>query len=198
MKTHKHSDLLTNLTHGRVYRRNELASYSNSVDRELKMLESKGSLKKVGPGLYYYPKQSRFGNLPPNEQELLSKFLKTKNFLLLSPNWYNSLGFGLTQLSTATKVYNTKRYDTLSLATQKYYFVRPNNGFPKKLSREFLLVDLLNNIDQVGENEDKLHGVISKKLDAFDKKKLFKLSEKYGKVGTRKFFRGLLNNDFYS
>jgi len=197
MKPQRHVELLTNLTHGKVYRRNELTSYSTSVDRELKMLGSNGTLKKVGPGLYYFPKQSRFGVLPPNEQELLSKFLKTDNFLLVSPNWYNFLGLGLTQLSTATKVYNTKRYDTLSLAGQKYYFIRPNNGFPKKLSREFLLVDLLNNLSQVGEDEEQLRNAVSKKINDFDKKQLFKLSEKYGKVSTRKFLRSLLNGGFH-
>ena len=198
MNAKQHLKLLTNLSRGKVYRRDELALYSQTVDRELKMLELNGALRKVGPGLYYYPKRSRFGLLPPKEQELLSKFLKTKEILLLSPNWYNTLGLGLTQLSTTTKVYNTKRYETLELAGQKYDFVRPNNGFPKKLSREFLLVDLMNNLDKVGEDKNRLRDRISKKLDSFDKKLLFKLSERHGKVSTRKFFRDLLNVDFHS
>lgn len=198
MKTQRYSTLLKNLTRGKVYRRDELMMYSKALDRELKMLDMKGALKKVGPGLYHYPKKSRFGFLPPNEKELLSKFLKTEDLLLLSPNWYNTLGLGLTQLSTATKVYNTKRYETLSLAGQTYYFIRPNNGFPKKLSREFLLVDLMNNLDEVGEDKNHLQNRIANKLDDFDKRRLFKLSEKHGKVNTRKFLRGLLNVGFSS
>lgn len=198
MKTKQHSTLLTNLTRGKVYRRDELATYSRAVDRDLKALTSKGSLKKVGPGLYYYPKKTRFGLLPPNEQELVSKFLKTKELLLLSPNWYNTLGLGLTQLSTTTKVYNRKRYETLTLAGYRYCFVRPNNGFPKKLSREFLLVDLINNLDDVGEDKDKLRKSVTQQANHFNKKLLFKLAEKHGKVGTRKFFKGLLNVDFHS
>lgn len=198
MNTKHPSKLLPHLTRGKVYRRDELALYSNAVDRELKMLESKGALEKVGHGLYYYPKKSQFGLLPPEEQELLSKFLKTKELLLVSPNWYNTLGLGLTQLSTTTKVYNTKRYETLTLAGQQYYFIRPNNGFPKKLSREFLLVDLMNNLNTVGEDKNKLRNLVAKKLDNFDKKLLFKLAEKHGKVSTRKFFRGKLNVGFCS
>lgn len=198
MNTQRHMTLLSHLAKGRVYRRDELALYSPSVDRDLKKLELEGTLKRVGPGLYYYPKKSRFGPLPPNEQELLSKFLKSHNLLLLSNNWYNSLGLGLTQLSTKTRVYNTKRHEILTLAGQQYYFVRPNNGFPKKLSREFLLVDLMNNLDQVGEDVYQLTDRVTKKIDNFDKTRLFKLSEKYGKVNTRKFFRGLLYDSFYT
>lgn len=198
MKAQQHLALLTKLTRGKVYRREELALYSHAVDRELKRLELGGSLKKVGPGLYYYPRKTRFGLLPPSEHDLLSKFLKTENLLLLSPNWYNTLGLGLTQLSTTTKVYNTKRYETLTLAGQQYHFVRPNNGFPKKLSREFLLVDLMNNLDEVGEDQNRLSDQVAKKIENFNKKLLFKLSEKHGKVSTRKFFRRLLSAGFHS
>lgn len=198
MKTQPHIKLLKNLSQGKVYRRDELTMYSNSLDRALRVLGLKGLLKKVGPGLYYYPKKTRFGFLPPHEHELLSKFLKTEDFLLLSPNWYNSLGLGLTQLSTATKVYNTKRYEPLTLAGQQYYFIRPNNGFPKKLTREFLLVDLINNLDEIGEDKNKLQDRVARKMDNFNKKLLFKLSEKHGKIGTRKFFRDLPDVCFYS
>jgi hypothetical protein len=198
MNSLKHKALISHLVRGRVYRRDELALYSHSVDRELKKLELEETLKKVGPGLYYYPKESPFGPLPPNEHELLSKFLKSHHLLLLSNNWYNSLGLGLTQLSTKTRVYNTKRYEKLSLAGQQYYFVRPNNGFPKKISPEFLLVDLMNNLDQVGEDVSQLTNRVTKKIDNFDKKQLSKLSEKYGKIKTRKFFRGLLHDSLYS
>lgn len=196
MKTQRRLELLKNLTRGNIYRRDELTVYSKAIDRELKLLENEGSLKKAGPGLYYYPKNTRFGFLPPNEHQLLSKFLKTEDFLLLSPNWYNALGLGLTQLSTTAKVYNTKRYDTLTLGGQQYSFIRPNNGFPKKLSREFLLIDLMNNLDEVGEDKEKLRKLITRKLNNFDKKKLFKLTEQYGKVRTKKFFKGLLDVDF--
>lgn len=192
MNAQKHMTLLSHLVRGRVYRRDEMALYSHAIDRTLKKLELEGTLKKVGPGLYYYPKNSQFGPLPPNEHELLSKFLKSQDLLLLSNNWYNSLELGLTQLSTKTRVYNTKRYATLSLAGRQYYFIRPNNGFPKKLSREFLLVDLMNNLDQVGEDVSQLTDKVTKKIDNFDKEQLSKLSEKYGKIKTRKFFRGLL------
>jgi hypothetical protein len=50
---------------GRVYRREELARLSNAVDRHLNELVSTGMLKKLAQGLYYAPKQSNFGPLPP-------------------------------------------------------------------------------------------------------------------------------------
>lgn len=187
--------LLSNLTCGDVYRLEQLAAFSNSIGRDVKRLEVAGELEKVGPGLYYYPKKSRLGNMPPDERELVKTFLKSQNFLLLSSNWYNALGLGLTQLQNITSVYNTKRYEKIKLCGRTFDFKRPNNGFPKKLTPEFLLVDLVNNIDNIGEPIETIKNKISTKLDNFDKEQLAKLATKYGKVGTKKFFLKLLGQD---
>lgn len=194
----RHLELLAKLTKGKVYRRDELAVYSGSIDRVLKRLENNKALSKVGPGLYYYPKQSRFGTLPPDEQNLFGAFLHSKYFLVMSNNLYNVLGVGLTQLSTDIRVYNTKRHDKVTLAGQQYYFQRPNNGFPKELSPEFLLVDLVNNIKLMGEEPRLLLTKITTKVNTFDKQKLINFANKYGKVGTRKFFQGLLYDNISS
>ena len=61
---------------GHVYRRAELSSYSTAIDRDLKTLEKTGALYRVGPGLYYRPKKTRFGPLPHGEKALVCAFLK--------------------------------------------------------------------------------------------------------------------------
>jgi len=123
------------MSEGVVYRRQELAAFSKAVDRDLKALLKQQRIEKPAPGLYYRPKQSRFGPLPPDQKELVRAFLKTDDFLLTSPNVYNRLGLGLTQLSNEMLVYNRKRVGKFKLGGLVYHFKRPLN-FPKKTSEE--------------------------------------------------------------
>ena len=187
--------LLSQLQQGKLYKLEQLAKLSNSVGRDVKKLVQNGKLQKVGPGMYYYAKKSRFGNTPPDEHAVIKEFLKNQNFLLLHNNWYNALGLGLTQLQNETLVYNTKRYEKVKLCGRTYNFKRPNNGFPKQATREFLLVDLVNNINTIGESSELVKNKISDHLSDFNKDELAKLSALYGKVGTKKFFFNLLGQN---
>jgi len=183
-----HERLAKHLKVGHVYRRDMLASYSKAVDRDLAALLTKGLLEKVAPGLYYKPLSSRFGILPPNDWDLIKSFLKDDEFLLFSWDTYNALGVGLTQLYNRMVVYNYKRHGVFKLGNKFFDFRRPVRGFPKKLSPEFLLVDLVNNMAKLTEDTDLLKNNIKKKLAGFDRKKLIAFVKKYGKIATKYFF----------
>src|SRR5579872_1398005 len=140
-------EIFKKLSEGKVYSWNSLKEFSNSPGRDVKRLVEQGLLHKVGPGLYLSPKKSRFGNVPASEHELIKEFLKTDDFLMVSPNLYNTLELGLTQLRNEMVVYNTKRHERILLSGREYNFKRPNNGFPPVLTKEFLVVDLMNNLN---------------------------------------------------
>ncbi|MEM7535435.1 MAG: DUF6088 family protein, partial [Chloroflexota bacterium] len=140
---------------GQVYQRKGLARWSNAVDRHLKQLLTDGTLVKLSQGLYYYPKKTAFGFAPPDEQMLIRAFLNDDRFLITSPNMYNALGIGATQLYNQTIVYNHKRHGLLSLGNRTFDF-RKKTSFPRELSREFALVDLVNNIDRLAEDRTDL------------------------------------------
>ncbi len=176
---------------GKVYRREMLLPYSTAIDRTLHQQSEKGSLEKVGPGLYYCPKKSRFGTLAPNPRILVQAFLKGDTFLLFSRNEYNALGLGLTQLYNQNIVYNHKRHEVLKLAGQSFDFRRPNRGFPATLSKEFLLVDLMNNLDELAEDSELIQKNIHKQWNQFDRVRLLQLAGQYGKIKTRKFLKEL-------
>lgn len=182
--------LLSQLSEGTVYSWSALKEHSSSPGRDVKRLLDEGLLNKVGPGLYTPPKKSRFGVVPPKEDELVKNFLKSDDFLLFSTNQYNSLGLGLTQLKNETVVYNKKRHEPLVFSGRKFEFKRPNNGYPNKLTAEFLVVDLMNNLNSVGEDSGKLKENVDRAVrsNKFNKKLLVELANAYGKVGTRKFF----------
>lgn len=194
MRTTSCEKLSAHLRSGQVYRREDFLVFSKAVDRDLYQLSTQGVLEKVAPGLYYAPKKSRFGTLPPNENALIKAFLRSNQFLLLSWNAYNSLGLGLTQVYNRVIVYNRKRFGIFRLADQEFDFRRPAYGFPKKLTRAFLVVDLLNNAKELCDEDVTL---LKMNIKTALSKKLLKdamhYAKKYGKVGTKKFLNDLTN-----
>lgn len=184
--------LKKHLKPGRVYRRNELAQWSNAVDRHLSILVNEGALQKVSPGVYYYPKESVFGKQPPEETELVRTFLKDDRFLLISPNAYNNLGVGTTQLYNKIIVYNHKRHGAFKLGNRTFHF-QMKHHFPNTLSKEFLLVDLVNNLGELAENPNQILKNVAAKVPLMDHKKLLYSVKEYGNIKAKKIFSPLLN-----
>ncbi len=173
---------------GRVYRREELAGLSSAVDRHLRELVAAGTLKKLAQGLYYAPKQSSFGPLPPTDEQVVGSFLRDKDFLVFSPSAYNAVGLGTTQLYNRTLVYNHKRHGVFRLGNRQFDF-RMKPRFPKKLSPEFLYVDLLNNLGELAEDRDAVLFLARSKLPSFESARLQRAVDSFGSVATRKRVR---------
>ena len=185
--------LKRHLRPGQVYRRAELAEFSNAVDRHLRQLVDDGALKKLRAGVYYRPKNSSFGEIPADERKVVATFLKDDDFLIVSLNAYNALGLGTTQLYNERFVYNFKRDGRFDLNGQKYYFLK-SRRFPKKITDAFLLVDLINNIEFLAEDRDALKDRVVRKARALGADKLRRAVRAYGKVATRKYFDRLFDD----
>ncbi len=179
---------------GRVYRRSELAQWSNAVDRHLAALVNEGTLQKVSPGVYYYPKESVFGKVPPEENTLVKTFLKDSRFLLTSPNAYNALGVGTTQLYNKTTVYNHKRHGEFKLGNRTFNF-QLKHHFPGTLTKEYLLVDLVNNLDQLAEDPEAVLKNVATKVPQMDQKKLSHAVREYGSIKAKKILSLMLNKN---
>ncbi|GAA4017823.1 hypothetical protein GCM10022212_11890 [Actimicrobium antarcticum] len=172
---------------GKVYRREDLAYVSNAVDRHLREMVSGGALKRLAQGLYYAPKKSVYGTLPPDDQELLATFLRDKDFLVFSLSSYNTLGLGTSQLYNKTLVYNHKRHGIFSFGNRQFD-CRVKPRFPKTLTPEFLLVDMVNNLDELAEDRNLVLQMVVRKLPGFDQAKLKRAVSNYGSAATRKSF----------
>ena len=180
--------LAAELQAGRVYRREDLARLSNAVDRHLQELVSTGMLNKLAQGLYYAPKPSNFGPLPPTDEQVVRGFLRDKDFLVFSPSSYNTVGLGTTQLYNSTLIYNHKRHGVFKLGNRQFDFrVKPR--FPKKLSPEFLYVDLLNNLGELAEDRDAVLSQARTKLMSFNQSRLQQALNSYGNIATPKRVR---------
>jgi hypothetical protein len=183
----KLQELKRRLRPGQVYRREDLSRWSRAVDRHLKELVEEGTLTKLAAGLYAYPKQTVFGKAPAEDDKLVRTFLKDDRFLLASPNSYNGLGVGTTQLYDKTVVYNHKRHGNFSLGGRMFEF-RAKPSFPKKLSKEFLLVDLVNNLDRLAESKEEILARVKEHAASYDTPRLQRAARDYGNVRTKKFF----------
>lgn len=158
------------------------------MDRHLRELTATGKLLKLSQGLYHAPKQSSFGPLPPSDEQVVRGFLRDKDFLIFSPSAYNAVGLGTTQLYNRTVVYNHKRHGIFKLGNRQYDFrVKPR--FPKKLTPEFLYVDLLNNLDELAEDRDAVLGKARSKLLSYDPGRLQQAVDNFASMATRKRLR---------
>jgi hypothetical protein len=194
----KLEQLKSHLKPGHAYRRADLARWSTSVDRHLKQLVESGTLKKLSGGLYSYPKETAFGPAPALDKDVVKAFLKGDRFLLASPNAYNSLGVGTTQLYDRTVVYNHKQHGERQLGNRKFSFrVKPR--FPKSLTKEFLLVDLVNNVDQLAEAKEEVLARVVERAAASDRRRFRHAVREYGNERTKKFFeRALRTNELHA
>lgn len=166
-------ELKKRLKPGRVYRRKDLMRWSNAVDRHLHMLLEEGRLKKVSGGLYMAPRKTRFGAAPADPEEMVTSFLEDDRFLLVSPNAFNGLGVGTTQLYNKPVVYNRKRHGDFELNGRPFEFrLRPS--FPKTVTEEFLLVDLLHNLDRLAEDRDAVRERALARAKKLDRRRLAK------------------------
>jgi hypothetical protein len=183
----KLDELKRHLRPGRIYRRSDLVKWSSSVDRHIKQLVESGKLRKLATGIYYCPKQTAFGASAADDREMVSAFLKDGRFLLTTPNVYNALGVGATQLYNRTVVYNHKRHGVFSLGGRTFDFQK-KSAFPRNPTPEFFLVDMVNNLGQLAEDEEHMLAGILRKIPSMEPKKLKKAVAAYAGVRARKFF----------
>ena len=186
------NELKRHLRPGQVYRRKDLARWSTSVDRHLRQLVDTGRLEKVSGGLYLAPRKTRFGNAPAHDEKLVESFLGDDRFLLVSPNAYNGLGVGTTQLHNEPVVYNRKRHGRYKLDGRTYDF-RMRTTVPSQLSQEVLLVDLLHNLGRLPEDKAEVLPRALSRARAMDKKRLARAVREFGSARAERLLAPVLH-----
>jgi hypothetical protein len=167
---------------------------TTAVDRHLQMLTEDGTLQKVSQGIYYAPKKSNFGVSPPTDHSLVERFLKDETFLLFLPNIFYSLGLGLTQLYNITWVYNHKRRRVFTLNGINFLFML-YPAFPATLNREYLVVDLLNNLIDLPEDSEKVIVNFQRNVNLFDADEVKNMASKYSPGKARKLIFATIKNN---
>lgn len=186
--------LRKHLRPGQVYRRAQFEKWSSAIDRDLHRLVEEGTLTKLAGGLYYRPKKTAFGKAPADAKVVVKAFLKDRRFLITTPNAYNVLGVGTTQLYNTTVVYNRKRHGRFDLGGRVFEF-KKKPYFPSNLTAEFLLVDLVNNVKDLAEDADHVLGQVKKRASSMDRRALSNAVQNYGSASAKRFFARVLSND---
>lgn len=173
------------LTPGQVYRTRELGQWGANPTRLAKRLVREGQLRQLAPGLFFAPKPSRFGPVPPSEKEVLRGFLGTDEFVLTGPPVWNALGLGTTAAFATTLAYNHKRSGEFRLGNQRFQLRRVR--FPPEPSPEWFVIDLLENRASVGADLAQLQAALCGALaaDRFDRLRLRAMAAEYGTLAVR-------------
>ena len=186
------AELKRRLRPGQVYRRKDLALWSNAVDRHMRQLVTEGRLEKVANGLYMAPRKTRFGVAPARPEKLVEAFLDDDRFLLVSPSAYNGLSVGTTQLYNVPVVYNHKRHGRFKLDGREYDF-RMRSMVPSHLTQEVLLVDLLHNLERLPEDAE---GVLPRALERareMNRKRLARAVRDFGSARVKRLLSQVLH-----
>ena len=170
---------------GRTYRTRELRRFGANPARLARRLLRDGKLQQAARGLFYAPVQSRFGQAPPTEEEILRGFLGGSAFVITGPPKWNALGLGATAMFASTLVYNQKRTGEFTFDGRRFLMRRVL--FPENPSPEWFVVDLLQHHDMAGvslaELEDRL--VASLRERRWNRDRLREMADRYGTKATR-------------
>lgn len=170
---------------GRVYRTRDLAPWGANAPRLAKRLVREGALVPLAHGLFAHPKRSRFGTVPPADEELMRAFLDGAPFVFTGPDRWNELGLGTTALFAAPLVYNTKRSGRFELGGRR--FVLRRVAFPERPPREWYAVDLLEHADEAGASRSEVAAALARAVGrgSFDGEQLRAMAQRYGTKATQ-------------
>lgn len=170
---------------GRVYRTHELSTWGGNPPRLAKRLVREGKLAQLAHGLFYAPRHSRFGGVPPTDEALMQAFLKGSPFVFTGPERWNALGLGTTAIFAKALVYNTKRSGEFTFSGQQFLLRRV--AFPESPPPEWFVVDLFENAAQAATSPEDLARALEKALRAgrFDHQRLLIMSTRYGSRRTQ-------------
>lgn len=170
---------------GRVYRTRDLARWTRNPTRLAVRLVEHGALRRLGHGLYMRPRPSRFGAVPPRDEDLLRAFLRDTPFVVTGPPAWNALGLGSTALHADTLVYNTKRSGTFQLGGRTFRLRRV--AFPENPPAEWFVVDLLQHAGEAAVSRQAVVEAVERSLDAgnLDANRLRAVAERYAHKSVR-------------
>jgi len=154
----------------------------SSVAIELSRLFKKGVVKKIAKGKFYKPKQSRFGEIAPSDEEIAKSYLVEEDAYITGYGGYNRLGL-TTQIPNVITIASSRVPSRIKVENVNLRFV-PNiaNGGVKD-TQILQILDALRDIKNIPDSSpsDVVVSIkkIVKKFDVEKIKKMLKLVSKY-------------------
>lgn len=173
----------------KVIRTADLAPLGKNTPRKAAQLVKEGKLVRLRKGLFIRPVESRFGPVPPSEDELLRAFLKNTPYLVTGPERWNALGLGSTAVFAMPLVYNQKRSGTFDLGGKRFMLRRV--PFPSNPAPEWFAIDLFENLDKAGlAREDATRNLtLALERRSLDRERLLEMATRFGTHRTQASIR---------
>lgn len=146
------------------------------VKKVLSRMLVSGEIKRIRRGMYYIPENSRWGEVPPLQSNIIKALSRSMNTDFI-PDGANALyQLGLTQQVPMKQVYLTdKQISTISIGKTKIEFKKVS---PKKLSGAANGVSVyLSALEYLGKEEVLEESVKSRIANTIDKSMVAKLEE---------------------
>lgn len=177
------------LTPGTVFRTAALRRWGHNPTRLAQRLEREGRVQRLGHGFLYVPRETKFGLAAPSEEALLDALLDGAPHLVTGPVRWNALGLGSTALHVHPLVYNTKRTGTFTVGGRTFELRRV--AFPREVTAEWFVVDLLRHADSVGLDRADLarHLVAALTRARFDGERLLDMADQFASRNDRTWMR---------
>ena len=176
--TTKVKEIIFNHNSGWVFTHVDFKALGNmaTVERVLSRLVASGEIKRIRRGLYYIPENSRWGEVPPSQSNIIQALSRSMNTEFI-PDGANALyQLGLTQQVPMKQVYLTdKQISTISIGKTNIEFKKVS---PKKLSGAASGVSVyLSALEYLGKEEALQESVKSRVANIIDKSIVSKLEE---------------------
>ena len=136
---------INKLKEGTTFKYQQLSIESNEYSAAAKAIErliEKGIIKRVSTGVFYKPKQTIFGELKPNEEELLKPYLFQNNkriAYITGISLYNRMGL-TTQVPRNIKIASRDKRITVSVGNIKG---NPVKSYVDVTDKNYTLLEIL-------------------------------------------------------
>lgn len=139
------------------------ATYYKTLER----MSKAGKLNKAAKGVYYLPKNSRFGPVPLSEEDIILAFTKENTGTVVGYSLYNQLGL-TTQIPKITKVLSAS-LETQTKAIQNVAVFYSPLWFSREVEYMVHTLDVLQNLGQIQDlNQHALISYCEKMAEAYD------------------------------
>jgi len=139
---------ISKLAEGTTFKYEQLAIEPQEFSAAAKAIErliAKGIIKRVSTGVFYKPKKTVFGELKPNEEEILKPYLFEKGkriAYITGTSLYNRLGL-TTQIPKSIKIASRDKRITVSNGSVK---ATPVKSYVDVNDKNFYLLELLDTL----------------------------------------------------
>ncbi len=147
-------DKIDDFEDGKVFDYNSFSidkSKMLALSKALSRLFKSGKIKRLKKGLYYKPKKTKYGELMPDEKEILRNILyknKKRIGYLTGVKLYNRLGL-TTQIANEYQIAVNKFKKDIKMKKVKINFTKVNTPINKKNYRMLQYLDVLKNIKKI-------------------------------------------------